>query len=417
MRLTWQIHRVAEVGWGTATSLQAGRLTVSREQLLPELLADPRLASLDLQLVRPYESCRLVPVFDVVEPRAKLDPEGADFPGALTPVRPVGMGTTRVLRGLAVTVLDPAPATAETAHVLDSSTSDTRTGRYAGLWHLALVPALREGLSTDERRNALRLLSLRAASLLARLAGNGRPDAEEHFELTAVDPALPRVAYVYQLHSHQRPTMPGEPLLYGDNCRHLLPTLLHPNEILDGAVVRTYVGRAMETYGIQNHAVVLDLYKRHGRDVSFAGVVVYVANELPEEKQRAPIFIANLVRHALRADGAIFTKSGGGAPHVDMAIAAERCEQLGVKTAVTVYAQAGEEGDTDSATLFNSPLLNAIVCVASRDFAFDLPPVERVIAPSAELAERYQGRVSSNVMRTVGTVDQLGGTAFTAAMY
>src|SRR6185437_7720646 len=126
-------------------------------------------------------------------------------------------------------------------------------------------------------------------------------DQEQVFELTPADASLPRVAYVYQMHSHQRPTVPGEGLLYGDNCRHLLPTIVHPNEILDGAVVRAYDGLAIQTYGIQNHAAVLDLYRRHGRELCFAGVVVNVANQLPEERDRAIIMTANLVKEALQA--------------------------------------------------------------------------------------------------------------------
>src|SRR5207249_7900120 len=75
------------------------------------------------------------------------------------------------------------------------------------------------------------------------------------FELTPVDDGLPRVAYVFQLHSHQRPTVPGEGLLYGDNCRHLLPTILHPNEVLDGAVMRAYDSMAMETWRSEERRV------------------------------------------------------------------------------------------------------------------------------------------------------------------
>ena len=43
---------------------------------------------------------------------------------------------------------------------------------------------------------------------------------------------------VYQIHSHQRPTGVDEGILYGDPVRRMLPTLVHPNEILDGAVGR-----------------------------------------------------------------------------------------------------------------------------------------------------------------------------------
>src|SRR5207237_4516294 len=135
----------------------------------------------------------------------------------------------------------------------------------------------------------------RAAAWLAR-AVEGAPDAEEVFELPPMKGLLPRIAYIFQVHSHQRPTVPGEGLLYGDNCRHLMPTILHPNEVLDGAVMCAYDSNAMETWSIQNHAVILDLYRRHGRELSFAGVVVNVANQLVEERDRATVLTGNLVK-------------------------------------------------------------------------------------------------------------------------
>ncbi|MFI5268090.1 MAG: glycine/sarcosine/betaine reductase component B subunit [Chloroflexota bacterium] len=421
MRLTWRVHHISELQWAGHTRVDDGILQVDREALAADLLQDRRLAGVDLQLVAAGESCRILPVFDIVEPRAKIEPAGADFPGVLTPVRAVGMGATRVLRGMAVEILDPSPPPNRvpildlTATPLDGWSSADQC-RYASLHHLVIVPRLKGGLDVNERCHALRLANLRAATFLARHA-DGEADEEETFELTPVDESLPRVAYVYQMHSHQRPTVPGEGLLYGDNCRHLLPTIVHPNEVLDGAVLRAYDGLAIQTYGIQNHAVVLDLYRRHGRDLSFAGVVVNVANQLPEERDRATLMTGNLVRYVLQADGAVFSKSGGGAPHVDMALSAERCEELGVKTTMLAWDLTSSDDGLQGATLFSSPLLNAIVSVGSNNIDFPMPPVERVIAPTSEMAERHQGQVEVQALRGVGMMDQLGSSRFTATFY
>jgi hypothetical protein len=78
---------------------------------------------------------------------------------------------------------------------------------------------------------------------------------------------LPRVAYVFQIHSHQRPTGLEEGIFYGDNVRRLIPTLVHPNEILDGAVLRGFMGRNATTYAVQNHPVIEALYRQHGKDL------------------------------------------------------------------------------------------------------------------------------------------------------
>jgi Glycine/sarcosine/betaine reductase component B subunits len=91
------------------------------------------------------------------------------------------------------------------------------------------------------------------------------------------------VAYVFQIHSHQRPTGVDEGILYGDPVRRMLPTVVHPNEILDGAIVRGFMGRHATTYAIQNHPVVRALYAQHGRTLWFGGVVVTVAQAAEPE--------------------------------------------------------------------------------------------------------------------------------------
>jgi glycine reductase len=230
-------------------------------------------------------------------------------------------------------------------------------------------------------------------------------------ELTPVSANLPRVAYVFQLHSHQVPTVPGEPLLYGDNCRHLLPTLLHPNEVLDGGVVRSYYYMNMETFGIQNNAMIRSLYRRHGNDLNFVGVVVYVANQLADERARATVMAANLVRWTLQADGAVFTKSVGGAPHVDMAMVAEQCEKLGVRTAMITQAGVSNDGGL----LFNSPALNAIVDNAGANLT--LQPVDRIITSRPEDADGLRGPLTVSVSRVAGVVDHLGSSRLTSAQY
>ncbi|HUZ78980.1 MAG TPA: glycine/sarcosine/betaine reductase component B subunit [Chloroflexota bacterium] len=433
MRLTLEQHQVREIAWGSRTKLDLGVLTVDRDELVAELLRDERLTSADLDLASPGEACRMVQLFDVVEPRARLEPAGADFPGILSPVQACGNGRTRVLRGAAVAVLDPTAPSAQlgrglqAGHVLDMAPevllTQPRTGfsrrlpstdvsLYAGLRHVVVVPRIAAGVSPDGASQALRVASLRAAVYLAAHAGGGPPDDQQVLELGPAPPDLPRVAYVYQLHSHQIPTLPGEPLLYGDNCRRLLPTLLHPNEVLDGAVVRSYYQLNMETYGIQNNAIILDLYRRHGRELNFVGVVVNVANQMAEERERCTTMSANLVRWILKADGAVFSKTIGGAPHVDMALVAERCEELGVKTAMLVSI-AGEGQDS---ALFNSPALDAIVSAATVG-TVALEPTERVIAGSPALAEVAQGAMTVGAGRFVGSVDHLGAGRLTSARY
>jgi glycine reductase len=186
---------------------------------------------------------------------------------------------------------------------------------------------------------------------------------------------------------------------------------------LDGAVLPGYNSMGIETYSVQNHAVVLDLYRRHGREVDFAGVVAVVAHQTVDERARTNVIAANLVRHALGADGAILTKSGGGAPHVAMAEVARQCELLGVRTTLLAWETSEGESASEGSALFNYPQLNAIVNYGCNGFSVPLPPVERLITSRPDLAEQLGGPLRVNANRLSGAMDQLGGGRLTAVRY
>ena len=417
MRLELLVHPVTEMRWGAATAYGDGVLEIARDDLARHLSEDPRLVGVDLELAAPGESCRIAPVFDVVEPRAKVG-GGVDFPGVLGPATGAGEGRTAVLRGAAVVVLNPAGDPRLQNAVLELSGPGAELTRYAAMRHLVLIPRPAPDLDRPAVLNALRVAALRAAVYLARAAGDAAPAEREVYERAPLAAgALPRVAYVYQLHSHQYPTLAGEPVLYGDNVRHLLPTILHPNEVLDGAVVRNYRAIGMETYSIQNHPVITDLYRRHGRDLDFAGVVVTVAHNTLGERERAVTIAANLTAHILRADGAVLSKAGGGAPHVDMAQVAHRLEQIGVRTALLAWELSSTGSGDEGAALFNYPELDAIVNFGSNGFHYHLPAVERTIVGRPELAERLGGPLELEVLSLCGVMDQIGGGRLTAVTY
>jgi glycine reductase complex component B subunit alpha and beta len=414
MRLELRYHDVNELTFGTPAGLRDGCLSVDRDALASKIISDPRIASVDIELVGPDEDCRILSVVDVVQPRYKQTPADADYPGALGPVQATGIGITHVLRNVALTVsaseggrrfvnMRPPRVLGEPVPPFE---------RYAGLHHVVVVPKPAEGVTGDDWRNALRLASLRAGVHLARSA-NGAEDASEVLELGPVDPGVPRVAYVYQLHSHQSPTVPGEPVLYGDNVRYLLPTILHPNEVIDGGLVASYGGSIATTYAMQNNDIVRRLYALHGKEINFLGVVVYVANQLPAERDRATLLASNLVKYTLRADGAVFTKSGGGAPNVDMALIADRCEQLGVKTSLMVWETTGE-GETEDSPLFNLPSLDAIVSLGSSQMRLSFDPVARTIGSTDASAGAARTVAASQML---GAIDQLGGSRFTVVRH
>ena len=83
---------VSDVRAGDETAFADGILTINIGELEELLSADPDLASVSVEIIRPGESVRVINAIDAVEPRIKVDPPGADFSGLLTAPRLVGYG-------------------------------------------------------------------------------------------------------------------------------------------------------------------------------------------------------------------------------------------------------------------------------------------------------------------------------------
>lgn len=376
MRLTLDVHAVDRVVLGPRSGLDGGVLTVDREALRALLGADPRLRDIDVHLANPGDSSRIVNVFDVVEPRVKEE-GGPNFPGVIEPLAGVGAGRTRVLRGAAVVAVN---AVFERFNgLIDMTGPGAELCPFARTANVCVTAAPAPGVERFQYFRALKEAMCKAAVSLARSAAGAPPSATEVYDLD--EPAatgLPRVAYVFMLVSQQRPSQPDEPVLYGDNVGHLLPTVLHPNEVLDGAVIAPYRAFGSETYFIQNHPIVLELYRRHGALLDFAGVVVTVAHVSEAARRRTVVMATNLVRTALRADGVVLTKVGGGMPESDLMATCDALEGLGVRTSIVVWTH-GTDGRIEGSLTVVSPRADAIVSVGLNDECIDLPPVERAL--------------------------------------
>ena len=412
MRLELRWCDVEAMVESSATRLAGARLEVDLDGLRALLAADARLRDVRLDLVRPGERARIGRVFDVIAPRARVD--GGDFPGVLGPVARVGHGCTVAIGGVAVVITDQATDNVGTLAVIDMAGPNAALSTFGRTHNLVISAWPAPGVERSEYLAAMRLAGLKAGVHLAHAADERAPDRVEVFELPASPrvPAqtahLPRVAYVFQIHSHQRPTGVDEGILYGDPVRRMLPTVVHPNEVLDGAVLRGFMGRAVTTWATQNHPVIRTLYARHGRTLWFAGVVVTVAQATEPERVRSAFLAAGIVAHALGADGAVLTKIGGGAPHVDMAQAAAQCEALGVKTTLVVEDMS-TDGSAEGMLLFDFPGVDALVNVGSAQAPLVFPAMERVVGAD-DLAPRLSVESRATLGMLCGAIEQVGAT-------
>lgn len=424
MKLQLDIVEIKDICFGDKTCISNGVLHINLQELQGILQEDKRLKHVDIELAHPGESIRIVQVSDVIEPRAKKDGQ-IDFPGVLGRYGMVGQGNTCVLRGAAVVISEgytvDSPGVPPHGNVIDMAGPGADLSVYGKTHNVILIPHPADGVGLHEYRIAMKLAGLKTAVYLAKAGIELIPDDIEIYDLPISKVSkgfedLPKIVYIFQFLSRQFESIPGYPILYGCSAEQIAPTLLHPNEIFDGALLTPYRSMDIEMFSIQNHPIIKELYIRHGRDLSFCGVIITIAHDNSKENERAAIMAANLAKWYIGADGAILTKCGGGVPEVALALTARRCEELGVKTAIGLAHYPTVPEGADSTVLFNIPEIDAIVSFGSPHAPIVLPPVKRVIGKKKD-GTSVDGEIHTTLGMIKGVLSQIGNSRFVAVPY
>ena len=432
MRLELNILKIRDVQFAEKTAVSGGILYVDRSELQTLLLEDRRFGGVEIELAYPRERCRIVQVLDVIEPRAKTSDGDEDFPGAVGRQVPAGKGSTCVLQGTAVVLSDysgreQGASLDPNGEIIDMFGPGAEISPYGKTHNIILLATPADGVSAQEYRAALKIAGLKTSAYLAKAGKGITPDETEVFELPSVTdisegfPKLPRVVYIFQILTLQFEPIPGEPVLYGKNVSDIVPTLLHPNEILDGAVIAPHRALLLQTYHIQNHPIIKELYRRHGKELCFAGVIIMTAPDNLDDIERVSNIASCLAKYTLRADGAVLTKTGGGAPELTMARTAQRCEQLGIKTAIAMLHLGADIKDIKygAVTIFSMPEVDAIVSMGVPFTEFTFPAADRMIGKSrlSEGGLSVQGEMVRALRWVNGSLCQLGSTKQKAVRY
>jgi sarcosine reductase len=372
VRLDLGLIHIKDIRFGPRTAIEDHALVIDRDELIALLEQEPLFDRVEVELAHPGESCRIIRVLDVLEPRYRLN--GPNFPGALDPMGLVGDGHTRVLKN--VLVVETSEGEARARSIIDMSGPATAYTPFGNTHNVVLLPRPIPGADRDEFRLAVKRAGLRTSTYLAAAAREVAPDETNVYELPPVafnqgPKELLRVAYIFPIHSHQHPTQQKETVFYGSNIQGFMPTIVHPNEILDGALMFSY---SAFTYFAQNHPIIQELYRRHGRDLWFAGVVLTVAPVTIAEKERNAYLAARLAKETLGADGVIATKIGGGAVDTDLMMIYSRSEELGMKGTLIIMERYPDTGIT-----FVPSNVNALVTPGLTRDPITLPPMDRVI--------------------------------------
>ncbi len=204
MRLELGNIFIKDVQFGSETKVENGVLYVNKQELLAELV-DERLASIDVELAKPGESTRIVPVKDAIEPRVKVEGPGGLFPGFVSKVDMVGSGRTHVLKGACVLTTGKVVGFQE--GIVDMSGPGAEYTPFSKTNNIVIIAQPVEGLERHSHEAALRLMGLKAAAYLGEAGRNVTPDEVVVYDCPPLQealqqyPELPKVAYVYMLQS------------------------------------------------------------------------------------------------------------------------------------------------------------------------------------------------------------------------
>ncbi len=408
MRLELGTFPVKDVVFGRQDRWRDGVLEVDRAGLLRAIARDPRIVHADLQLARPGEPVRITKVRDVLEPRVKVSGPGVVYPGVCgRPVTTVGRGRTHRLQGVAVVesadveMYEGYDAAVEI--FLDMSGPAADLTPFGSTLNLCLVVEPDRQISIFDQNDAIHAASLLVTDRLAETVKGLEPPQLETFELTRADPSLPKVVYIWCIRSsehYSHSPYAHWTAIYGIT-RLTPPWLLHPNEILDGAISvgSPYHGPMATSWMYVNNPVVLSLYREHGKTLDFLGCINIRTRWTSQMEKDVTSQQAAKLAYMMGAKGALITWDSGGNDFMETIRTVQACEHLGIKTVFLT----GEEPPTSGGPPLLEPLpeADAIVSTGSRFFHDDhtrgLPAMERVIGKETIAADMALPRTSGQV--------------------
>ena len=405
MRLTLGKIIIKDVAFGPTTVVDNGCLRINRDELVALLREDGRVGSAAVHLAKPGDSVRIMPVKDVVEPRVKVEGPGNIFPGFLGKLDPVGTGRTHVLQGAAVVTVGKIVGFQE--GIIDMTGPGAVYTPFSQTNNVVIQIEPVAGLSQHEHEAVVRMAGLKAAAYLGEAGRNAKCDSEESYEVASLTessaryPGLPRVAYVYML---QTQGLLHDTYVYGVDAKRILPTLISPTEVFDGAIISGNCVSACDknpTYVHCNNPVIEELYRRHGKDYNFVGVIVTNENVTLADKERSSNLTARLAE-IIGIDAAIVTEEGFGNPDADLVMNCRKLEQKGIKTVLITDEYAGRDGSSQ-ALADTTPEANAVVTAGNANQVILLPKLDTVIG-HVDVADTIAGGFSGS-LRPDGSIE------------
>lgn len=372
---------INDIQFGEVSKIENGVLYVAEEAVREIVLEDEKIKSVSFDIARPGESVRITPVKDVIEPRCKVEGKGGIFPGVIAKVDTVGSGKTYALKGMAVVTAGKIVGFQE--GIIDMTGLGAQYTPFSKLNNFVMVCEPVDGIKPHDYEKAVRLAGFRVACYLGELSRDLTPDETKVYETYGIMegkekyPNLPRVAYVQMLQSQG---LLHDTYVYGVDAKKIVPTIMHPTEIMDGAIVSGNCVSACDknpTYVHLNNPVVHDLFEEHGKTINFVCHIITNENVYLADKMRSSDWTAKLCRF-LDLDAVIVSQEGFGNPDTDLIMNTKKIEAEGVKTVIITDEYAGRDGKSQSLA-DSDPAADAVVTGGNANQLITLPKLDKVI--------------------------------------
>ncbi len=410
---------INDIQFADVTKIENGVLFVNKEEMISAIWEDEHIASVNLDIARPGESVRITPVKDVIEPRVKVEGKGGIFPGVLSKVDTVGEGRTHVLKGMAVVTTGKIVGFQE--GIIDMTGLGAEYTPFSKTVNLVLIAEPKEGVKQHDHEKSVRFLGFKAAKYLGELAKEIEVDEVVSYETKplleqiAEYPELPKVGYVYML---QTQGLLHDTYVYGVDAKQIVPTLLYPTEIMDGAIVSGNCVSACDknpTYVHLNNGVIEELYAQHGKSINFLGVIITNENVYLADKERSSNWTSKLCKY-LGLDAVIVSQEGFGNPDTDLIMNCKKIETEGVKTVIVTDEYAGRDGASQSLADADAKA-DAVVTGGNANEYVVLPKLDKVIghiefvniiAGGNENSLREDGSIEVEIQTITGATNETG---------
>ncbi|MDD3611495.1 MAG: glycine/sarcosine/betaine reductase component B subunit [Eubacteriales bacterium] len=378
MILSVESIRVYNVEFGSKTQLVDRTLYINKEEILDFAKEESIFESMNVDLTFPGEKVRIMHVVDVVQARCKLD--GAlDWPGVLTSEYEIaGRGRTRAVEGLGIVLCQNNTYWSRKWGSFDMFGPCADINPYAQMPQLVLEPT-GEDIDFREYREALRRIGFKTSTLLANATMTSEPDHIEVFNNEVINPDLPNFTYSFQFYSKQYDTENyREPMLYGNAVADSFPLVVQPTEVLDGALSPCGGFRCITTYDLQNHPIIIELMRRHGKDLNFTGMILTVTSVEASHRDLVSKVAANILKEEFKADALVVTKGVGGASTLDVGAIASEAEKLGI-VSVPIIQILNSKSNVSTECLISEQNVKSIVSSGTYYHNFHLPPADKLL--------------------------------------